>query len=586
MGAPGIDGNDGVDGKTRIVYVKPDGTVEEVATLNDGLYFQGDQAGDGGNVARKLNETLTLSGGESDATKLADDANIGIIKNAAGNGYDFLLAKDLTGLNTIQIGGDTGAPIILGGNTDGSLVLNPGGEAAKITNVAPGAINSDSTDAINGSQLQAMGDSLTQFFGEGMEFTNGSFNWENYFTNIFGDNSSINNLADALEPWNAGSGGGNSAPVLPGDNVDISPVAPGSGSGGAGGGTGVGGSGNIVVNLEHDGTDHNYTLDLADNIHVNQSITVGNTEGSYISMGDDGNAGSAGSLNFYGEPDADGNRVSASQTVVAGPGGVGTDQSANDGTRLQYTDGEGNAHTLATLGDGLSFGANDGAQHDAALNTRVDIVGAATNTDWSKFDAGQNIMTQVTTNEDGTGRVTVALSNDLKVESVTATTVNATTVQATTVNATTVNATTVNADSVAINNGGPVINNQGINMNDNRITNVAPGVDGSDAVNVDQLMNVGNHLQNQINDNRHQIKRNNDRANAGIAAAMATAGLPQAYLPGKSMVAVAGGVWRGESGVAIGVSTVSENGKWILKGSANTSGRGGAGGTIGAGYQW
>ena len=431
-----------------------------------------------------------------------------------------------------------------------------------------------------------MGDSLTQFFGEGMSFTDGSFNWDNYFTNIFGEGSDITNLAQALEPWNAGTGGGNSAPVLPGDNVDISPVAPGSGSGGAGGGTGVGGSGNIVVNLEHDGTDHNYTLDLADNIHVNQSITVGNTEGSYISMGDDGNAGSAGSLNFYGEPDADGNRVSASQTVVAGPGGVGTDQSANDGTRLQYTDGEGNAHTLATLGDGLSFGANDGAQHDAALNTRVDIVGAATNTDWSKFDAGQNIMTQVTTNEDGTGRVTVALSNDLKVESVTATTVNATTVQATTVNATTVNATTVNADSIAINNGGPVINNQGINMNDNRITNVAPGVDGSDAVNVDQLMNVGNHLQNQINDNRHQIRRDRNRANAGIAAAMATAGLPQAYLPGKSMVAVAGGVWRGESGVAIGVSTVSENGKWILKGSANTSGRGGAGGTIGAGYQW
>ena len=551
---------------------------ENVDTLADTpLRFAGNL---GTPIDKKLGEQLNIVGGMTDtAATSASAENIRTVAKANGD-LEIQLANELTGMRSISFLNDnvrldhTGLFL-----TNGPSITIDGINAGDkiITNVAAGV---NDTDAVNVSQLQAMGDSLTQFFGEGMEFTDGSFNWDNYFTKIFGEGSDITNLAQALEPWNAGSGGGNSAPVLPGDNVDISPVAPGSGSGGAGG------SGNIVVNLEHDGTDHNYTLDLADNIHVNQSITVGNTEGSYISMGDDGNAGSAGSLNFYGEPDADGNRVSASQTVVAGPGGVGTDQSANDGTRLQYTDGEGNAHTLATLGDGLSFGANDGDQHDAALNTRVDIVGAATNTDWSKFDAGQNIMTQVTTNEDGTGRVTVALSNDLKVESVTATTVNATTVQATTVNATTVNATTVNADSVAINNGGPVINNEGINMNDNRITNVAPGVDGSDAVNVDQLVNVGNHLQNQINDNRHQIRRDRNRANAGIAAAMATAGLPQAYLPGKSMVAVAGGVWRGETGVAIGVSTVSENGKWILKGSANTSGRGGAGGTIGAGYQW
>lgn len=198
------------------------------------------------------------------------------------------------------------------------------------------------------------------------------------------------------------------------------------------------------------------------------------------------------------------------------------------------------------------------------------------------FVAGSNILIdKVPVSGSGDTDIKIGLNPDLQVNSVTAETVSTTTV-----NATTVNATSINANSIAIGGGGPIINQDGINMGGNRITNVGPGVEGTDAVNVDQLMGVGNNLQNQISGVRHDMKRLENRSNAGIAAAMATAGLPQAYLPGKSMVAVAGGVWRGESGMAIGVSTVSENGKWILKGSANTSGRGGAGGTIGAGYQW
>lgn len=577
MGAPGIDGNDGVDGetKTRIVYEKPDDEVEEVATLNDGLYFAGNDGllDDDQIIAKKLNERLDIVGSLG-ASENASSRNIRTQNN--GDALEILMSDNPI-FTSVQFG-DNGPSITH--TTDGDLWVRKDNNApAKITNLAPGEISSTSTDAINGSQLQTMGDSLTQFFGGDMSFVNGEFNWEGYFESIFGDDSGVDSLAGALKPWNAGANGEDPKPVLPGDNVDISP-APGGGSGGNGGGTGVGGNGNIVVNLDQseDGN-HNYTLDLADDIHVNNSVTVGDKSGPYISMGDDsedGGVGSPGSLNFYGQPDADGNRVSASQTVVGGPGGVGTDQEATDSTRLQYTDGDGNSHTLATLGDGLSFGANDGDQHDAPLNTRVDIVGADTNTDWSQFDGGQNIMTQVGTNEDGTGKITVALSNDIEVNSVTAETVNSTTV----------NATTVNTDSITINNGGPVINKDGINMNNNRITNVAPGIDGTDAVNVDQLTAVNNNLQQQIDGNRRDIKRNRDRANAGIAAAMATAGLPQAYLPGKSMVAAAGGVWRGESGFAIGVSTVSDNGKWVLKGSANTSSRGGAGGTIGAGYQW
>jgi autotransporter adhesin len=67
---------------------------------------------------------------------------------------------------------------------------------------------------------------------------------------------------------------------------------------------------------------------------------------------------------------------------------------------------------------------------------------------------------------------------------------------------------------------------------------------------------------------------------------MATAGLPQAYLPGKSMFSLAGGTWRGESGYAMGLSTVSDNGKWVIKGTASGSSRGDYGGSVGVGYQW
>ena len=83
-----------------------------------------------------------------------------------------------------------------------------------------------------------------------------------------------------------------------------------------------------------------------------------------------------------------------------------------------------------------------------------------------------------------------------------------------------------------------------------------------------------------------QIQKVGHRADAGVAAAMATAGLPQAYEPGRSMAAIAAGSFRGESSIAVGVSTISEGGRWVYKlaGSADT--RGDAGVSIGAGMQW
>ena len=107
------------------------------------------------------------------------------------------------------------------------------------------------------------------------------------------------------------------------------------------------------------------------------------------------------------------------------------------------------------------------------------------------------------------------------------------------------------------------------------VHNVAAGVAPTDAVNVSQLQGVAG-----------QINKVADEADAGTAAAMAAAGLPQAYLPGKSMVAVSGSTYRGKQGYAVGFSAINDGGNWIVKGIATGNSKGKFGATIGAGYQW
>ena len=144
------------------------------------------------------------------------------------------------------------------------------------------------------------------------------------------------------------------------------------------------------------------------------------------------------------------------------------------------------------------------------------------------------------------------------------------------VNSVTTGDTKMSDEGVAIKNG-PALTKQGISAGNLPIRNVAPGriaPDSRDAVNGAQLHALGRYVDNV-----------DKRAKAGTASAIATAGLPQAYRPGASMVAAAGGYYDGQSAVAIGVSTISDNGRWVIKGAANVNSKE-AGATIGIGYQW
>ena len=115
-----------------------------------------------------------------------------------------------------------------------------------------------------------------------------------------------------------------------------------------------------------------------------------------------------------------------------------------------------------------------------------------------------------------------------------------------------------------------------------RITNVAAGVNPTDAVNVSQLGGLKNDIHNMNN----RLGKVNREARAGVAGANAAASLPQVYIPGKSMVAVAGGTFKGQNAFAVGYSRSSDNGKLILKLQGNANTQGDVGGGVGIGYQW
>ena len=225
---------------------------------------------------------------------------------------------------------------------------------------------------------------------------------------------------------------------------------------------------------------------------------------------------------------------------------------------------------------GISFAGDSGTTVANKLGDTVAVKGDA------------NITTTA-----GANGIQVGLNKDLKVDSVKA-------------GDTVVNNNGVNVgDKVALGKDGLKagdvnITADGINAGGKKVTNVAAGTvaaDSTDAVNGSQLYqanqainervtNLGNYVVNMGDQINQRIDNVESDSKAGTAAAMAVAGLPQAYLPGKSMMAVAGGVYRGESGYAVGFSSISDGGNWVIKGTATGNSRGHYGATAGVGYQW
>ena len=157
-------------------------------------------------------------------------------------------------------------------------------------------------------------------------------------------------------------------------------------------------------------------------------------------------------------------------------------------------------------------------------------------------------------------------------------------------NTTTAGATgTVNGFAGATAHGAVSV---GASGEERRIQNVAAGeisATSTDAINGSQLYAVAKGVTNlagQVNNLEGKVNKVGKRADAGTASALAASQLPQASMPGKSMVSIAGSSYQGQNGLAIGVSRISDNGKVIIRLSGTTNSQGKTGVAAGIGYQW
>jgi autotransporter adhesin len=154
-------------------------------------------------------------------------------------------------------------------------------------------------------------------------------------------------------------------------------------------------------------------------------------------------------------------------------------------------------------------------------------------------------------------------------------------------NATAKNAVALGSDSVASEENTVSV---GSSTNQRRITNVARGVNNSDVVTVGQMndgfASLQNYTNHEINKVNKHIERVENKLTAGIASAMALSGIPQAYQPDSSLLGAAVSSYGNASAIAVGLSHISENGRWITKLQASGNTESDFGGSVGVGFQW
>ncbi len=518
MGDKKITGLQAGEDDTDAVNVSQLKKVEEVAKKGWNLTANG---ADSSNV--KPGETVDLNN---------KDNNISITKN--GHNVTFNLAKDIkvdsvttgdTVMNNDGVKVGDNVALNKDGLKAGNVAVTTDGINAgdkKVTNVQDGVVDANSKDAVNGSQLYnavATTNLTPNATGkidvpvEGAKLVNAT-TVANAINNS-GWNVTVNKDGGEAEGEQVQKvSPGNTVTYIAGQNIKIKQAGM------------------------------NFTISTTKDLKA-ENVTAKTVNTTTINLGEGAN--------------------STPITVVSGK-----DAAPNlDGktpNRMNF-----GGETIATLSDGLKFGANVGDVYGAKLNSQINVKGADSNTNWSEFDGGDNVMTNI----DKSGNVRVAIKKNLKVESVTA-------------NKFTAGDTVIDSNGVTIKNG-PSMTKNGIDAGNKQITNVAPGriaADSTDAVNGSQLHEVKADVNNKINHLNGQVNKLGKRVNAGTASALAASQLPQAYIPGKSMVSVAAGNYQGQNAVALGMSRISDNGKIIIRLAGTSDTQGKVGVAVGAGYHW
>ena len=523
-GDPDLNGNE----ITRIKYTDENGKTHQVATKDDGMAYGGDS---GDVIKRKLNTQVNVKGGVTDKTKLSNDDNIGVVSD----GTDTLmlrLAKDLKGLNSVTFNngenGANGKTVVNGegmtindkdGNpltsvtkdgvkiTDGPSMTKDGIDAAgkKITNVQDGNVAKDSKDAVNGGQLHtAIEDIKSTGFGLKAEDGNSVKKPLGETIDLKGDGNiktSVDNGAIKMALNDKITLGQDPAKQVKIDGSE---------------GTVTAGNGDKEVKL--DGSAGTITAGKGDNqVKIdgnNGSVTANTVKAGDVVVGKQTSDGKEG--NFVTGLD---NKTWDPENPVAVPGRAATEdqlKAVNDdfnnkartGRVFQGDQPGDSGKVVRGLGDTMNF--TGGADVNRLADNNIGVV---------KNAAGDGYN--------------IKLAKDLKgLESVTTTDAAGNT---TVMNGGGMTITPVQGNAVSLTKDG--LNNGG-----NRITNVGPGVDGTDAVNVNQLSSVMRSVDGKI-------------ADVGATSAAISGLKPLQYDPLEpTQVLAAVGHYKGSTAAAVGVA--------------------------------
>ena len=279
--------------------------------------------------------------------------------------------------------------------------------------------------------------------------------------------------------------------------------------------------------------------------------------------------------------DEDGNIISTVKETVDTNTQNTLSTEGNSGINLVETKNENgttNYKVATKLGEGLFFdqdgniastikatninGGKGVTVNKVENDYTIEVAGITTKTDDGKVQKRRSLQDTVAIKGDGknihtstneAGELVVGLGNNIKV------------------------------DSVEI-NGGAVLNQDGLDMKGNRITNIANGVKDTDAVNVRQLQEQGQQFNQKLAKVEDRINKNRKRSDAGIAGVTAIANIPQVITAGKSTLGVGVGGYGKQTAIAVGYSRAADNGKHIFKISTGINSQSKA--NFGAGYSY
>ena len=534
VGGVVISGN-GIDAGGKIISNLGSGAVN--ATSNDAItgaqLYQAMQAGGSNSgVIAQLQQgfALQVDGVQAQQVKAGDSVNLQSSKNVkvsqTGTGIEVALADDIQ-VNSVQVGS-----VVISQSG-----INAGGNV--IGNVADGVLNSD---AANMGQLRDLQASFN-VQAEKQKYMQVNASMGAPVAYASGSNATAIGVGSQASGSNAISVGSGSN-VLGNDSLSV-----GTGNVVSGSRSGAIGDPNIIS-----GND-SYAIGNDNTIAANKSFVLGNNVTIASSANDMSKANGA---TFQGSV-----ALGDSSTVAAAVGTTSTQIRGETynfaGSKPVGTVSVGGKNAERTITN-VAAGRLDASSTDAVNGSQL----FATNQAVEKLQAGTAGVVQYAGAADKNG-----VNNHAKLVS--------------------------GDDKVAV-----------------RLSNVARGTEDTDAVNVQQLNKATSELNGKLSDVTSQVdgkindatsrfdqklnettnrleRRVNDvedDANSGIAAAMAVATLGQAYERGQKSVSMGGSVWRGETGYAVGVSTVSEEGSWLFKANGAVSSKGYSGGGVSATYLW